>query len=156
MTEPQKAPPAEMPKELVQFLIGGQTCVVASVDTGGRPITSIMTWVVARDTRTIAIAVDSRSRALANVRANGQLALEVLGDDLCYSVRGVAVIEKERVESAPFPSALVTVRIEECRNQAVQGVKFFGPRYHFHEGKEHRTEVEKRVFAELKGPAPTI
>jgi flavin reductase (DIM6/NTAB) family NADH-FMN oxidoreductase RutF len=151
-----KAPPAEMPKELVQFLIGGQTCVVASVDPEGRPVTSIMTWVVARDTQTIAIAVDSRSRALANVRANGHLALEVLGDDLCYGLRGVAMVEKERLDAAPFPSALVTVRIEECRNQSVEGVKFFGPRYHFHAGKEHRTDVEKKVFAELKGASPTI
>jgi hypothetical protein len=156
MNDARKAPPAEMPKQLVHFLIGGQTCVVASVDPEGRPVTSIMTWVVARDTQTIAIAVDSRSRALANVRANGQLAIEVLGDDLCYGMRGVAVIEKESLESAPFPSALVALRIEECRNQGVEGVKFFGPRYHFHAGKEHRSEVEKKVFAELRGAAPTI
>ena len=43
-----------------------------------------------------------------------------------------------------------------CRNQSVEGVKFFGPRYHFHAGKEHRTDVEKKVFAELKGASPTI
>jgi len=149
-------PPPGMPKELVQFLIGGQTCVVASVDPEGRPVTSIMTWVVARDTQTIAIAVDTRSRALANVRANGQMAIEVLGDDLCFGLRGIAVVEKERLDSAPFPSALVAVRIEECRDHGAAGVKFVGPRYHFHPGKEHRSEVEKKVFEELKGPPPTI
>ena len=153
---PKASPPTAMPRELVQYLIGGQTCVVASVDPEGRPVTSIMTWVVARDTQTVAIAVDIRSRALANVRATGQLALEVLGDDLCFGLRGVAVVEKERLDSAPFPSALVAVRIEECRDHAAAGVKFFGPRYHFHAGKEHRSVVEKKVFEELKGPPPTI
>ena len=91
-----------------------------------------------------------------NGHSDGQMALEVLGDDLCFGLRGIAVVEKERLDSAPFPSAVVAVRIEECRDHAAAGVKFFGPRYHFHAGKEHRSEVEKKVFAELKGPAPTI
>jgi flavin reductase (DIM6/NTAB) family NADH-FMN oxidoreductase RutF len=156
MSDAPKAPPAEMPKELVQFLIGGQTCVVASVDPQGRPVTSIMTWVVARDPETLAIAIDSRSRALANVRANGQLAIEVLGDDLCFGLHGTAVVEKERLDSSPFPSALVAVRIDDCRNHGAAGVKFVGPRYHFHPGKEHRGDVEQKIFAELKGSPPTI
>jgi len=157
MSDAGKAPPPQgLPKELVQFLIGGQTCVVASVDSQGRPLTSIMTWVVARDTQTIAIAIDTRSRAFANVRANGQMAIEVLGDDLCFGLRGIAVVEKERLDNAPFPSALVAVRIEECRDHGAAGVKFVGPRYQFHPGKEHRSEVEKKVFEELKGPPPTI
>src|SRR5256885_8993349 len=97
MSDAGKAPPPPgMPKELVQFLIGGQTCVVASVDPEGRPVTSIMTWVVARDTRTIAIAVDTRSRALANVRANGQRAIAVLGADPCFGLPGTALVETEQ------------------------------------------------------------
>ena len=156
MSAAPKSSPAEMPKELVQFLIGGQTCVVASVDPEGRPVTSIMTWVVARDTQTVAIAVDSRSRALANVRANGQLAVEVLGDDLCYGLRGTAVIEKETMTSAPFPCALVALKVEDVRDHGAAGVKYVGPSYSFHEGKEHRRGVEEAVFAELKGPPPTI
>jgi len=35
-------------------------------------------------------------------------------------------------------------------------VKFVGPSYSYHAGKEHRGDVEKAVFAELKGPPPTI
>jgi len=66
------------------------------------------------------------------------------------------VIEKERMQSPPFPCALVAVRVEECRDHGAAGVKFVGPSYSFHSGKEHRSEIEKAVFAELKGPAPTI
>jgi flavin reductase (DIM6/NTAB) family NADH-FMN oxidoreductase RutF len=156
MSPAAKAPPAHMPRQLVHFLIGGQTCVVASVDPDGKPVTTLMTWVVARNPQTLAIAMDIRSGALANVRANGRVAVEVLGDDLCYGLRGVAVVEKERIEAAPFPSALVSVHVEECKDHGAEGVKFFGPRYHFHPGKEHRSEVEKKVFAEMQGPPPTI
>ena len=145
-----------MPPRLVQFILGGEICIVATVDEDGRPNTTLMTWVVARNPQTIAMAVDVRSRTLKNVRANGHAALEVLGDDLCYGLRGTAIIEKETMTSAPFPCALVAVKIEDVRDHGAAGVKFVGPTYSFHEGKEHRLGVEERVFAELKGPAPTI
>lgn len=150
------ATPAEMPPHLVQFLLGGQTCVVATVDESGLPQTTLMTWVVARNPQTITIAVDTRSRALRNLRHNGRLAVEVLGDDLCFGLRGTAVVEKETLQSAPFPCALVAVKIEDVRDHGAAGVRFVGPRYSFHPGKEHRQGVEAAVFAELKGPTPTI
>jgi flavin reductase (DIM6/NTAB) family NADH-FMN oxidoreductase RutF len=157
MTEPTAStPPAEMPKALVQFLLGGQTCVISTVDDGGRPMTTLMTWVVARDPSTITIAVDTRGRALKNIRGNPHVALEVLGDDLCYGVRGTAVVEKDLMQSAPFPCALVALRVEECRDHSAAGIKFFGPKYTWHPGKEHRAGTEEKVFSELKGPMPTI
>lgn len=151
-----EAIPAEMPPHLVQFLLGGQACVVATVDEFGLPQTTLMTWVVARNPQTLTIAVDSRSRALRNLRHNGRVAVEVLGDDLCYGLRGTAVVEKEALESAPFPCALIAVKIEDVRDHGAAGVRFVGPRYSFHAGKEHRQGVEEAVFAELKGPTPTI
>jgi len=130
--------------------------VVATVDETGRPNTTLMTWVVARNPQTLAMAVDQRSRTIKNVRANGRVAIEVLGDDLCYGLRGTAIIEKEQMDSTPFPCALVAVRVEDCRDHGAAGVIFVGPRYSFSEGKEHRKGVEDAIFAELKGPTPTI
>lgn len=145
-----------MPPELVQFLLGGQTCVVATVDEDGRPMTTLMTWVVARNPQELTCAVDVRGRALKNLRRDPRVAIEVLGDDLCFGLRGIAVIEKETMASAPFPCALVCVHLSEVRNHGAAGVKFFGPTYHFESGKEHRTAAEQGVFAELKGQGPTI
>ena len=145
-----------MPPRLVQYLLGGQTCVIATVDEDGLPNTTLMTWVVARNSQTLAIAVDHRSRAMRNLRANGRMAIEVLGDDLCYGLRGTAVVEKEALASTPFACALVAVKIEEVRDHGAAGVRFVGPSYSFHEGKEHRRSTEQAVFAELKGPTPTI
>jgi len=159
MTSPtllDREPPAEMPPELVRLLLGGQPCVVATVDEQHRPTTTLMSWVVARDPQTISIAIDTRGRALANIRVNPQVALEVLGDDLCYGLRGHAVVEKERLASAPFPCALVEVHLEECKNHGATGVKFVGPRYHFEPDKQHRSSVEQAIFAEMKGTAPTV
>ncbi len=150
------ATPPQMPPHLVQFLLGGETCVVATVDEQGWPQTTLMTWVVARNPQTLTIAVDNRGRSMRNLRGNPKVAVEVLGDDLCYGLRGTAVVEKEAMASSPFPCALVSVKIEEVRDHGAAGVKFVGPRYHFEPGKEHRRGVEEAVFAELKGPTPTI
>ncbi len=148
--------PGQMPPQLVQFLLGGQTCVVATVDEQGVPMTTLMTWVVARNETTLTMAIDTRGRSLRNVRTNGRLAVEVLGDDLCFGLRGVATVEKELMASTPFPSALVTLRIEEVRDHSAPGIRFVGPTYSFHPGKEHRAGIEEAVFLELKGTPPTI
>ena len=152
---PENAP-GEMPPHLVQFLLGGQALVVATVDEQGAPVTSLMTWAVARNPQTLTLAVDARSQSMRNLRTNGKVALEVLGDDICYGLRGTAVVEKEQMQSPPFPCALVAVRIEEVRDHSAAGVRFTGPKYAFHPGKEHRKGVEEAVYTELKGPAPTI
>ena len=146
----------EMPPRLVQFLLGGQTCVIATVDDRGSPQTTLMTWAVARNQQTLTFAMDVRGQALKNVRQNGRIAAEILGDDLCYGLRGTAIIEKEEMKSTPFPCALVAMRIEEVRDHGAAGVQFVGPRYNFHAGKEHRKGIEEAIFAELKGPPPTI
>ena len=148
--------PAEMPPHLVQFLLGGQALVVATADEQGAPLTTLMTWAVARNPQTLSLAVDTRSRSMRNIRGNGRVAIEVLGDDICYGLRGTAVVEKELMQSAPFPCALVAVRIDDVRDHAAVGVRLKGPSYTFHPGKEHRKSVEEAVFAELKGPTPTI
>ncbi len=152
---PENAP-GEMPPHLVQFLLGGQALVVATVDEQGAPVTSLMTWAVARNPQTLTLAVDARSQSMRNLRTNGKVALEVLGDDICYGLRGTAVVEKEQMQSPPFPCALVAVRIEEVRDHSAAGVRFTGPKYAFHPDKEHRKGVEEAVYTELKGPAPTI
>jgi len=146
----------EMPPHLVQFLLGGQALVVATVDEQGAPVTTLMTLAVARKPRTLTLAVDTRGRAMRNIRSNDKVAIEVLGDDLCYGLRGTAVIEKELMHSTPFPCALVAVRIEQIRDHAAAGVQFRGPSYSFQADKEHRKGVEEGIFEELKGPTPTI
>jgi len=148
--------PLEMPPQLVQFLLGGRPLVVATADEIGVPVTTLMTWAVARNPQTLTLAVDIRGRAMRNLRANAKVAVEVLGDDICYGLRGTAVVEKELMQSPPFPCALVAVRVEDVRDHSVAGVQFKGPRYAFHAEKEHRRGVEEAIFAELKGPTPTI
>jgi hypothetical protein len=50
----------------------------------------------------------------------------------------------------------VAVKLESVRDHSAAGVKFVGPSYSFHPGKEHRKGVEESVYEELKGTPPTV
>lgn len=143
-------PEQTLPQHIIEFLQGGKTVIIATVSEKGEPLTTIMTWVVAKDSKTIAIAMDQRGRALQNVRANSEMALEILGDNITFGVRGTAKVVKEKMESSPFPSVIVEVKIEEVRDHSVPGLIYKGPTYEFEEDKQHRWEIERAVFNELK------
>lgn len=140
----------ELPPALVTFLRGGQLTVVATVEPDGGPGTTLMSWVVARDATRLALCVDVRSRAYRNLSAHPRIALELLGDQLTWGVRGTARVAKERMDSTPFPCALVEVHVHEVRDHGSPGTVFRGPSYSFTEDKQHRLELEQRVFEELR------
>lgn len=140
----------ELPEGAVRMLIGGQACVVATVDAEGCPDTTLMTWVVARTGRFLALCVDTRSRAYQNLIVRSNVALEVLGNDVTLGVRGLAVVEKEQMAAAPFPCAIVRVEVQEVRDHAAPGTRFMGPTYCYDDDKQHRIEFERTIFEELR------
>lgn len=147
---PFKREPAMIPDHVVKFLSGGQICVVSTVDADGRPSTSLMTWVVARDERTLALAVGNPGRAYTNIVERKFVAVEVLGDGVTIGLRGRAEVLREKMAKSPFPSALVVVTVDEVKDHAARGVEFRGPSYTFADDKQHRYEVEREVFRELR------
>lgn len=140
----------ELPEPVARGLTGGQSCVVATVDADGRPDTTLMTWVVARSERLLALCVDTRSRAFQNLQGNADVALEVLGDEVTLGVRGIARVEKEQLNAAPFPCALVRVDVVEVRDHAAPGTRYVGPTYSYDDDKQHRLEFERTIFDELR------
>jgi len=141
---------SELPPEVVAALVGGQATVVSTVDPDGRPTTTLMTWVVARDARHLALCVDTRSRAYLNLVERPAIAIEILADRIVFGVKGTATVAKEQMASTPFPCALVEVLIDEARDHGNAGTTFHGPRYEFDSDKLHRHEFEERVFDELR------
>ena len=83
-------PSAEMPAELVRHLSGGRLVIAATIDDDGWPYTMVLNSALAIDAGRIRFAIDHRTHSLANLRANGRIMLEVIGDGLIYGVRGSA------------------------------------------------------------------
>jgi len=124
--------------------------VLATVGDDGVPSTALNSWIVAKDDRTVALAVDTRSSAYANLSAgrNG-VAFEVLADDLILSARGKATIVKNSLESVSFPCALAHIEVDSIRDHTVSSIHFRGPRYSYTGEKGHRSDAERAIFEEL-------
>lgn len=132
-------------------LRGGTIVVLASVSPEGVPSTAICSWIVAKGPHLLLLALDKRSSAYANIAVRSdQIALEIMADEILLSVRGTARIKQETLASVPFPCALVELAVAEIRNHMLSGMHFHGPQYSFAEGKEHRGDVERKIFEELE------
>ncbi len=138
-----------LPKKVIEFIKGGRCAVMATEDKDGRPFTAIMSWLVAKDEKTIYLAVMKGSQALANIVERKAISLEVLGDNIIYCVRGDGRVVGGEMKSTPMPSAKVEMKVSEVRDHSAPGVIFKGPSYSFAKGKEHRADVEKAIFREL-------
>ena len=140
----------ELRRAMRAALGGGTAAVVATVSKDGIPATALCTWVVAGASSSVAIALDHRSSAYANIASgNTRAAMEVLADDLVIAARGEARIARESMNAVPFPCAAVVVQISEIRDHSVRGIRFHAPTYEFGVDKQHRGEVERAIFAEL-------
>jgi hypothetical protein len=131
-------------------LQGGTSVVLATVGADSVPSTALNSWIVAKDERIVALAMDTRSSAYANISAGRRgVAFELLADDLILAVRGTAVVVKERLASVAFPCALVHISVDAIRDHTVPEVRFQGPRYTYADHKGHRSDVETAIFEEL-------
>jgi hypothetical protein len=138
---------------LARLLHNGQPCVLATVDQNGAPYTTFMSWVAARDDRTVCMAIDTRGVALRNMQQNPAVALEILAPDRVLGIRGLARVRSDPVHSCPFPAVLVEIDVLEGRDHTGRGIVWQGPAYRYVEGKEHRYAVERAVLAELRASA---
>jgi hypothetical protein len=138
-------------KAMHELLRGGTVVVLASVSPDGLPSTALCSWIVAKGPQRLAIALDKRSSAYTSVATGSdQIALEIMADGILLSIRGKATIERDTLDSVPFPCALATVEVKEIRDHMIGGLQFHGPRYKYTEGKEHRGDVERKIFEELE------
>lgn len=147
----QSTDEAALRKAMHDLLRGGTVVVLASVSPEGAPSTALCSWIVAKGPHRLAIALDKRGSAYASIAAGScHVALEVMADDILLSIRGHATIQKDTLETVPFPCALVFVDVDEIRNHMIGGMQFHGPRYRFTDTKEHRGDIERKIFEELE------
>jgi len=146
-----KSGEAALRKAMHELLRGGTVVVLATVSPERVVSTALCSWIVAKGPTRLALALDKRSSAYASIVAGcDQIALEVMADGILLSIRGTAVIARDSLETVPFPCALATVEVDEIRDHMIAGLEFHGPRYRFTGAKEHRSDVERKIFEELE------
>lgn len=101
--------------ELFSYLQAHHPIVVVTVGADGGPATDMVSWVLAVDDHTVRLVVGSQRPAVANIRANGMAAVQILGCGLAYEIKGTARIIKERCESFRFPQMMIELRVDSVR-----------------------------------------
>jgi predicted pyridoxine 5'-phosphate oxidase superfamily flavin-nucleotide-binding protein len=139
-----------MPGDLVAYLSGGRLVVGATIDEDGDPYTMVMNSVIAIDSTTIRFCLDHRTHTLTNLRADGRMMLEVIGNGLVYGVRGTATIIREQMDHAPIPSAMVELAVEAVKRDLPPGVELDAPVFRWGALAPYMTPVEPPMFEELR------
>lgn len=109
---------AQLSERAAQALREGSTVVVATVGADGYPDTAPMSWVTAKDPSTLRLAIAQDLATLENIRANPKVRVALEAGGLNLSMKGLASVLKERMESIPAPTCLVEIRLEEVKDDS--------------------------------------
>lgn len=140
-----------VPQRLLDFLSGGAPAILASAGADGWPYL-VMTWAVARDARTVRVAVDVGSTTQANLTRDAVATVQVLGpDNLVFLVKGRARTIKTQLAAAAFPISMVELAVVEVKDQAWPVAAVSPLRFAWQgENRLALEEMERRILAEMR------
>ncbi|MBP1992819.1 pyridoxamine 5'-phosphate oxidase family protein [Paenibacillus eucommiae] len=117
----------------------------------GAPCVNAISWVYAKDSKTIRFAVDQRSRIAANLLANHQVTLSFIGAGSVHAISGTANIVAEALEGVPFKLICVDVDIESVRDAMFYGARIITePEYEKTYDKRAAEKLDRQVFDAMK------
>lgn len=123
---------------------------VATVDyeTGGPNINAI-SWIYAKDEKTLFFAVDKRSRMVKNIEKNPAVAISLIANETTYSISGDAEIKGE-IEGIPLKLMIVKVSIKEVRDVMFYGSRISSePKYDKMYDHEAAAKLDQKVMDAL-------
>lgn len=125
------------------------TVVIATVDEDGSPRTAPFHWIVAKDKKTLRVAVNPRHVTYENIKRDGRVMVCVMDqENLAIGIKGRAQVIKEDMESVPWPIIMVELKIGEVKSDALtwlpikHGVRF--------ETTKKVKSLMRKAFDELK------
>ncbi len=125
---------------------------VATVDfEKGGPNVSAISWVLAKDEKTIYFAVDNRSRIIQNIQHNNLVVINLIANESTYSIQGSASVKQEKLAEVPLKLALVEIKITEVRDVMFYGSKIVTePTYDKTYDKNAAARLDKQVMDAIK------
>jgi hypothetical protein len=124
--------------------------VVATVNNG-KPYTTFITWLIAKDEKTVRMAVSKNATTTNNIRENPNISIEVFGENIASSIIGEAKIIKEEIPNIPFPVSIIEVNVKEVVNNLFPGGTVEGTIPFKHTGDTKKAEeLDNLVLKALK------
>lgn len=140
---------ASLPENVFNLLRNLTPSVVATAKDN-KPYTTFITWLIAKDEKTIRFAVNKDSLTANNIRENPYVSIEVFGDGIAYSISGSAKIIKEEIETISFPVSVVEVGVENIVDNLFPGGTVTGEIPFKHTGDIEKAEdLDNKVLEAL-------
>ncbi|RNB80883.1 pyridoxamine 5'-phosphate oxidase family protein [Brevibacillus panacihumi] len=139
-------------EDLFALLQQERFVTLATIDhETGAPSLHSLSWIYAVSAQKILLAIDSRSRILANIAKHPEVVIQLIGGGSSYALNGVAHVKAQRIEEVPIKLALVEMQI-----YAVRDIMFYGsrisadPQYEKTYDKKAATKLDQQVMAALR------
>lgn len=114
----------ELTKPLFESLQSERFALLSTIDyEKGGPIVSAISWLWAKDQKTILFAIDNRSRIVQNIKSNPKVVINVIALESTYSISGEVFIKQEKMEGVPLKLALIQLDVKEVRDVMFYGSK---------------------------------
>lgn len=126
------------------------TLATVDYETGG-PNVSAISWVLAKDEKTIYFAIDNKSRMINNITHNNKVVINLIANESTYSIQGEASLKEERLQEVPLKLALIEIKIHDVRDVMFYGSKIVTePQYDKTYDKNAAARLDKQVMEAMK------
>lgn len=125
------------------------TVVIATVDEDGCPRTAPFHWIVAKDMKTLRVAINPRHVTYENIKRDGRVMVCVMDQgNMAIGIKGRAQVIKEDMESVPWLITMVEIKIDEVKSDALAWIPIeHGVRF---ETTKQVKGLMRKAFDELK------
>jgi len=141
----------KLDKNLLDLLKRLTPSVIATVTPENKPYTTFISWLTAKDEKTIRIAVSTNSKTVDNIKNNENVCIEVFGPGIAASISGRASIIKESIEGISFPVSVIEIKVEEVNNNLFPGATVTGEIPFKHTGNIQKAlELDEKILEALR------
>lgn len=117
----------------------------------GVPTSSAISWVYAPTPEKLRLAIDQRSRLIANIKNNPSVTLTIFGGGTVYAVYGKAETVADPLEEVPFKLTCYDIHVEQIRDAMFYGARLTAlPEYDKTYDKRAAAKLDNQVFAAMK------
>lgn len=137
---------------LVQVLQQEKFVILTTIDPEtGAPNVNAISWVYAKDVKTIVFAVEKKSKIAENIMKTPDIVISLIANESIYSISGEAVIKNEMIEGISLKLTLIEMNINEVREVMFYGSKItVEPQYEKTYDKIAADKLDHQVMDALK------
>jgi hypothetical protein len=126
--------------------------ILNTIDSETGSITSsAISWITPHSPSKLRVAIDARSRLIANVKADKRVTLSLFAAGSFYAVQGTASVVQDRLEEVPIKLACLEIEVEAVRDAMYYGARVSAlPEVEKTYDKRAADKLDAQVFAALQ------